>query len=320
MQTQCKTHGRDLAACLTRLRTEKGPFAYFIGLKGLRMLCDVLPPERCIRMRSWICEAFRISSSELQIGNLEATVFVAAIGDAQIRIGFAREKIWLAVCDIHAVSGYSAAQVGFYLNQLFERHGEDFDQYTTTIQHGSRMPPKFINVEGLRILCGLVKPASRTTALRAWLAEYGGWTGGIDELVKSTKGSQRQIARELNMPSPRSRIGTTRRRTSKGGEPKVSAEKQLSLPGVSSKKSTSERPARKSPLTPRAYCRQLCSVMMRHMTDVEVNALLGRMEAFKAEVLASRYEPRLNEAAYSLAADFQFGRARTQAKTDEGRA
>jgi hypothetical protein len=254
------------------------------------------------------------------------------IAGVLVRLIFQSGRLWLMLRDLHALLGYKALQTGA-VRRIFGAHGQDFYSYMLRLPVG-RNAALFINDDGLRVVCELVKP-ERTQELRRWLEE-----GGKEHIADKARAlapqqeSAAPVAAEapatpskviyldenhdpdFNLPlQPGDRIrslyakrpGSVVRVYHDGsacilwddGEPQAEGLGHERMP-----RELLELVKRPDPGAARArrkdYCRELCRVIARYADDAEITELARTLEGVSASILARRYCPGLNAASYDV--------------------
>lgn len=187
------------------------------------------------------------------------------IGDATIRIVTIDAEDWVSVQDLGPVLKYApGARASNLLRMRFKTNGYSFDTYLRAVTVANRGSAWFINEEGLRLAC-LVIPPRRSEPLRVWLDQ-----GSMN--ANATKTNAGAVPQPALFPE----IAT---------EPAAHAKKT---------------PA---PLSLKAYCTKLASVIASHLEHDELYEFAGELEGFVRVITERRYCPGLIDARYDLFAN-----------------
>lgn len=248
------------------------------------------------------------------------------IAGVLVRLIFQSGRLWFALRDLHALLGYKSLQTGA-VRRIFGTHGQDFYSYTLRLPVG-RNAAVFINDDGLRKVCELIKP-DRTQELRRWLDE-----GGMQQAEKeaaedralmaekesridalAAKANSSDAAPDLPPLQPGDHIRSIHAhraglvvRVYDDGSAAVhwdDAEPQpFGFAHERMPRRLLELVKRPDPGAARArrkeYCRELCKVIARYADDSEAIELARALEGVSASILARRYCPGLNAASYDV--------------------
>lgn len=217
--------------------------------------------------------------------------------------GFAKTKIAGIECSIFLIDGallISIREIMFLLGYknysahtirvLFQRNGHDLSQFTIKSKVKSLADSLLINEEGLRTICKIVKP-SRTAGLREWLD-----AGGMKQ-AEPIQGKTVDICR-FEQPAKAANVynlgdyAHTKTPDRQDFENRETQQNQ--------REALYESPDGQDFERRKAYCRDLCRILLRHADGVEAETFIRSVEESIARITARRYVPGLNAAAYDM--------------------
>lgn len=336
LRTTIAGHGYDLKSQLTRLLPpgqKNGLPMDFMDVRGLQFVCSILPPDRTVGLREWLSARTELPPESFLSQESQAKIFTAVLGGCTVRMAYAKGQAWISIADVEPLLGYRG-HTGSKVRLLCERKKVSIIAHQIALRFAGFKPYSFINAEGLCQVCKLIEPPKRTAALRAWVERYGTWSASAAQLISEMTGEKVQdasiVALQVGAARPEATRGKTRRisaareQRARRVSPRPAssreavAAQQLLLPGVVA--GTGVVPVKRPvpTLTTKNYCRKLCAVLTRYLTDDEVGRLLAHMEGVKGDVLANRYDPLLNDAAYALYANYRLRSAQAVAGEQGG--
>lgn len=259
--------------------------------------------------------------------------YAISVTIAGIDVGclFQDGKVWMALRHLVLVLGYKPNTGA--LRNIFANHGHDFFAFTLRLPVGKNASI-FVSEDFLRLVCELVKP-ERTQELRRWLE-----AGGIQQISDKARPQDQQpqsaapVAeaapaapsnviyldgdqdQALNLPlQPGDRICSIHARRSgrvvrvydDGSVAVYWNDREPQPEGLAHERmprhllELMKRPDPAAALARRKdYCRELCRVIARYADEAEITELARALEGASANILARRYCPGLNAAAYEV--------------------
>eukprot|EP00456_Euglypha_rotunda_P008421 TRINITY_DN1165_c1_g4_i1.p1 TRINITY_DN1165_c1_g4~~TRINITY_DN1165_c1_g4_i1.p1 ORF type:complete len:430 (-),score=34.16 TRINITY_DN1165_c1_g4_i1:2573-3742(-) len=310
-----------------------GAVMNYVDVQGLQLVCAALPQDRTIGVREWLAERSGLPLESFIPEDSHAQVFITQFAGKALCMAHTKGQVWIEIRDAAPALGYRT-RAAHQIRNLCKHNGVN-ERHQIALRCSGSKPRIFISAEGLRQVCDLIQPQARAAMMRKWLERYGDWSATATELMGELSGrdardavvvparsngaalqaaKSRKARRTGNMDHRRTRAATA---PASSAEERTAAA-QLSLPGVAAEASARPISAPRHSLTAKEYCRKLCTVLTRYLTDDEVGKLLSHMEGVKGDVLASRYDPLLNDAAYALFANYRLRSAQAVASEQGG--